>query len=1408
MFQIAPASRLDIQLLGPPQVIRDGTRVAGFRSSKAQALLYFLAATGRLHRRTVLATLFWPEADDSQAGASLRNVLSNLRGLVGDCLGLTREAALLQGESLSVDVAQFDALLKRTGDQETDVVQMEAAVSLYRGDFLQGFHVPDAPEFEQWATIERERLREAALNCLLALADWHAAQADHLAALEDLARLLALDPTHELAHRQKMIALARLGQRSAALQQYDLCRRVLANDLGVEVSAATVAVHELILAGSLGADEPAGDPLEGETGSGGKRSDQRRDTAFDRRGMPERTRLYGREAELAAAERWLIKDEARLVVFAGLGGVGKTALAVELLERLPAAAFERVIWRSVVNAPPFEAVLDGWLQVSSDRPLETLPESAQDKLALLLEQLARRRILLVLDNLETIMEPGAGPGRFRGGYEGYGNLIELMARSRHRSCLLLTTRELPPAVRGLEEDSPRVRVLALDGLPSGPASRLLRERGVSASDAGLADLAARYSGNPLALRLVADTVRDLFASNVAAFLEEETPIFDDIRGVLDQQYERLGDAAREIVAWLAVGRKPVSAQALWRDLVQPPRRGEFLETLRALQNNSLVEAAWQDSDASGRLGLQNVVMEYVSERIVRAANEELESGRLVWLRRLALVKAQDEEYIQASQRRLLLEPVARTLLAALGREGAIERLRSLLAELRSAGQARDYAAANILHLLLRLEADLKGWDFSGLSVWQADLREVSLAGVDLSGADLRGSAFAETFGLVRCLACSLDGRYLAAGDGDGAVFVWRLVDFQPHLAARGHGQGVGALAFSPDGSVLASGGYDGKVCLWATDTGDSLARLEAHTDTIAGIAFSPDGDFVASGGADNRVIVWNWRRGEISRSLLDSGGIDGLAWSADGRWLVSAKDDHTASVWDWRRGEVVATLRGHQDKVHAVTCSRAGGMIATGGEDRRVLLWTLPEGNFVRALDAHAGWVWSVAFSPDGSTLASASADRTVRLWDVASGQLRRTLFGHTSWVAAVAYTADGGAVASGGYDQSIRVWDERSGLLMRALHGHQSRVERVNFSSEGRILASSSLHGPIQLWDAASARHLRQLTGHRGLVRAVAVSETRKLLACGSDDRRVYVWNTDSGHLLRALDGHSDMVRHVAFSPGGRYLVTGSHDRTLRVWDAESGKLVRLVEGANVRLQSTAAFSPDGALLCYGSDSGSVVILDLPSCAERTRLDTGGETPVTVAFGAFGDLLACGTREGAIRVWQRRAGAKDMLFDLRLDISPEGNSIWRVFFSPDGRQLVVCSDGGANRVIDVERGEVAYALPDAPGAFNVIFGSGGQLATAGADRAICVRDAATGEARRMLRGHQQEVTSLDFSNPDNLLASSSVDGTVRLWDMETGKCVATLEPRRLYTDMDIAGARGITPAQRATLLRLGAVER
>ena len=778
--------------------------------------------------------------------------------------------------------------------------------------------------------------------------------------------------------------------------------------------------------------------------------------------MPDRSAFYGREQDLARLDRWLTTDGAGLVVILGMGGVGKTTLAAEALARLAPQSYDLVVWRSLVNTPPLAIVLDAWLQALNDQQQDRLPATLDEKLALLFAELQDRRCLLILDNVESIMQTGVRKGTFRAGYEDYGQLIARMGRSRHRSCLLLTTRDLPVGLRRMEEDTPRTRILALEGLSPVAGLQLLRDRGVVAPSASLETLVERYSGNPLALKLVADTVRDLFGADVNAFLRGGTPIFDDIRGVLDDQFSRLSDLQREIITWLAVERQPVPVEVLLNDLVRPPGQGQFLEELQSLRRSSLVEETAGDSrDTPLRLRLQNVVMEYVAERLVRTLQGELESGALDWLHRHALVKAQCPEHVQESQRRLLLQPLAQWLADRLGRTGAVQRLRDLLMTVREeSAHAPGYAGANILHLLLELKGDLQGFDFSQLAIWQADLRKASLADVDFRGADLTGSTFADTFGAIASVAVSPDGRCLAAGGTDSIVTIWSIADFQPLHLLRGHTLAVTALAFSEDGRFLASGGFDEGIRLWDVQTGELVRVLQRAAMPIQAWSICIQGDLLAAAGNDKTIHVWNWQRGESLRNLRLPGQVDTVAFSPDGRLLAGAGEGSEVHIWDTRTGELLHKRRVAAVRTLALAFDAAGETLATGGEDNRIQLWNVADMSLRGVLAGHGNWILSLAFSPDGKQLASGSADHTARLWDSEESKPLRVFAGHGGWVRSVAYTPDGHGLVTGSDDQTIRLWDTRTGELRHYLQGTMRWVDLIQFSPDGRMVMSASIGG------------------------------------------------------------------------------------------------------------------------------------------------------------------------------------------------------------------------------------------------------------------------------------------------------------------------------------------------------------
>ncbi|MFB0538196.1 MAG: BTAD domain-containing putative transcriptional regulator, partial [Anaerolineae bacterium] len=254
-------SHLALSLLGSPRIECNGEPIE-IRRRKAMALIVYLAVTGRSHSRDALATLFWPEQDQSQARAGLRRALATLR----KALRLAQDAALGEGwlevdrktvglnpdAAVWLDVDEFQDRLAecRTHGHPQDQVCLAClpllaeAAALYRDDFLAGFTLRDSPGFDEWQFFQTESLRDELASALERLAHGHGVQGKFEPAIAYAQRWLALDPLHELAHRYLMRLYVWSGQRAAALRQYGECERVLREELGVLPDEETTRVYE------------------------------------------------------------------------------------------------------------------------------------------------------------------------------------------------------------------------------------------------------------------------------------------------------------------------------------------------------------------------------------------------------------------------------------------------------------------------------------------------------------------------------------------------------------------------------------------------------------------------------------------------------------------------------------------------------------------------------------------------------------------------------------------------------------------------------------------------------------------------------------------------------------------------------------------------------------------------------------------------------------------------------------------------------------------------------------------------------------------------------------------------------------------------------------------------------------
>lgn len=992
----------------------------------------------------------------------------------------------------------------------------------------------------------------------------------------------------------------------------------------------------------------------------------------------------GRSEELLCLKQWVLEEQCRLVLLLGIGGMGKSTLAAKLVQQIQ-TEFEVVVWRSLQNTPPFEEWLETVLPILLRAQGEDIavPSSLDGKLLKLMEGLRQKPCLLILDNVETILSAGQ-PAQYRAGYEGYGQLFKEIGGVPHQSCLLLTSREKPREIVPLEGKQQSVRTLLLKGLNPEAGQELFRYKGAFAgTESEWERLVTHYSGNPLALKLVAATTQDLFSGSIAEilnYMQQGLAVFDDIRDLLQRQFDRLSDIGQEMLFWLAINREPVSLFELSEDLATKASKRRLPDAIQSLLRRSLIEKEGE------QFFLQPVVLEYATDQFMQCVSGEIASQTPERLRTHALIKAQAKDYVREMQKRLIVEPISEQLLLQFGNSQALEQqLKTMLEQQQQQAPQPNYIAGNLLNLLVHLQSNLRGCDFSELTVWQADLRQVNLAGVNFRNADLATSVFAETLNSVVSVSFNPDGSLLATGDLDGKICLWRVVDGQQVLTLKGHMGWIWAVTFSPDGKTLASCSHDSLIRLWdvqnidfeqsnpanlaeASDSshlsGTCLKTLRGHFSRVWTIAFSPDGQMLASGSDDQTIRLWNAHDGTCLTVLQGhTGGVTSVRFSPNGQILASASEESSIRLWSVDRGTYLKTLQGYTSWVRAVAFSPDGQILASGSDDRTVRLWEVKTGTCRKTLQGHTGWVTSLSFSPNGQTLASGSEDASVRLWSVQDGTCFKLLQGHSSCVWEVAFNPDGQTLASGSADLSARLWDVQGGTCLKTLQGQTSGVTSVSFSPDGSMLASGSYNALVRLWDLEQETCSKDLPGHTNWIWAVAFHPNAQMLASGSNDQTVRLWDVQDGTCLRTLQEHTGWVLSVAFSPDGQTLATGSLDFSVRFWNVQDGTCLATLHDHTNGVRSVA-FSPNGRILASSGDDQTIRLWDVRdgTCQKvlqghTSRVCSVQFSPVDVSLpSGAGLILVSGSQDETIKLWNPTTG--DCLKTLRSDRLYEGMNI------------------------------------------------------------------------------------------------------------------------------------------------------
>ncbi len=618
--------RLALFLLGLPRIVCNGEPIALDRR-KAVALIAYLAVTGRSHSRDTLATLFWPEHDQSRARAGLRRVLSTLRKALGaGWLDVDRETVGLNRDAdIELDVRELRNRLAESqthGHPEDQVCpaclsSLAEAATLYRDDFLAGFTLRDSPSFDDWQFFETESLRSELASALESLARGHSAQGEFEPAVAYARRWVALDPLHEPAHRSLMQLYASSGQRAAALRQYAECERVLKEEVGAPPEQATTQLCQAIREGrDL---PPLGQPIAGTVPA---------PAAVVRHNLPlQLTPFVGRETILAEIADRLQHPGCRLLTLVGPGGSGKTRLAQEAAAARLDDFDHGVYFVSLAPLESIEAIVPAVamaLGLSFYAQAAGRPQSQPRQQ--LLDYLRHKTMLLIMDNFEHLLE-------------GLDLVVEILQTASDvtilvtsRATLNLQGEHLLP-VPGMdlpEWEVPEDAGATLADAAQYSAVELFLQSarraqpGFAPADENVTDvmrICRLVEGMPLGILLAAAWVAVLTPAEIASeigqsldFLETELRDLPErqrsMRAVFDRSWRLLSETEREVFQRLSVFRSGFTRQA-----ASQVARAQLRE-LRALVEKSLLQR-----DPGGRYSVHELLRQYAAERLGEVPEE-------------------------------------------------------------------------------------------------------------------------------------------------------------------------------------------------------------------------------------------------------------------------------------------------------------------------------------------------------------------------------------------------------------------------------------------------------------------------------------------------------------------------------------------------------------------------------------------------------------------------------------------------------------------------------------------------------------------------------------------------------------------------------------------------------------------
>lgn len=576
-----------------------------------------------------------------------------------------------------------------------------------------------------------------------------------------------------------------------------------------------------------------------------------------------------------------------------------------------------------------------------------------------------------------------------------------------------------------------------------------------------------------------------------------------------------------------------------------------------------------------------------------------------------------------------------------------------------------------------------------------------------------------------------------------------------------HAGAIGSLAFAPDGKWLATGGYDEALYLWNARTGRELRRFAAIEGQVYAVAFAPGGRLLAASGGHNTIHLWEPDTGrEVRRLSGHQFGVFALAFSPDGRRLASAAGDRSTRVWDVGTGKQLARISEPRERVRSVAWFPDGKALVTAGDDQTARFWDADTGLELPLVGPAPGTFSTAVLSPDGRALATTDDRGGVDVWEPVSGKKRFSVpgvFPH--------FTADGQTLVTVVASGEAVLWEAASGKERRRFAVGQATASAAALSPDGNVLALAG--SAVRLWDLRTGKLLLPTPDDAGEVNALAYTADGRSLLAASSGGALQLRAAATGEEEQRFKPVGARLTHLAVAANGKAAgVCG--ENTVVVWDLGTRKEVHRLRGPQ-RQVSGVAFAPDGRTLASVGNR-RIVLWDVATGKEVRRL-ADGEAGAPVVFAPDGRGVFAAAAHGTVALWDRDTGTKVRTFRelYRGEFTP---SITSIALSPDGRMLALTwvghFEGGAIDVYEVASGQPLASFGGHRSfIWSLAFSPDGvALASGGNDGVVLVREVLTGTERHRFIGQRGQIFEIAYAPDGRTLASRGSGGTALIWDV------------------------------------------